>query len=139
MRLIHHAICQPMDFPLKVRTWPMGASSPVILTGTFLVSRACARPAWRTRKGTIINIAQSTGWWACPSLYAGTALVNEAHYAAGKGGIVQLTRYLATTLAPSVRVNCIAPGGIKANNRSLSMSVITPPNTNVVAWLILRT
>jgi NAD(P)-dependent dehydrogenase (short-subunit alcohol dehydrogenase family) len=37
---------------------------------------------------------------------------NPAAYAASKGGLLQLTRWLSTTLAPSVRVNAIAPGGI---------------------------
>jgi NAD(P)-dependent dehydrogenase (short-subunit alcohol dehydrogenase family) len=45
-------------------------------------------------------------------LYDGTEMGNPAYYAAAKGGIVQLTRYWATTLAPEVRVNCVAPGGV---------------------------
>jgi NAD(P)-dependent dehydrogenase (short-subunit alcohol dehydrogenase family) len=119
--LVNNAAYSPRNlptdgFPLEgqnLAQWD--AQLAVILTGTFLVSRACARPLANHAKGTIINIASIYGLVGpVPSLYAGTALVNEAHYAAGKGGIVQLTRYLATTLAPSVRVNCIAPGGIKA-------------------------
>ncbi len=47
------------------------------------------------------------------SLYEGTSMGNPAAYAASKGGLVQLTRYLATTLAPKIRVNCIALGGIE--------------------------
>ena len=37
---------------------------------------------------------------------------NSAAYAASKGGMIQLTRWLSTVLAPAVRVNCISPGGI---------------------------
>lgn len=40
---------------------------------------------------------------------------NPAAYAASKGGLVQLTRWLATTLAPQVRVNSISPGGVFRN------------------------
>ena len=37
---------------------------------------------------------------------------NPAAYAASKGGMVQMTRWLATVLAPDIRVNCISPGGV---------------------------
>ncbi|WP_404392457.1 SDR family oxidoreductase [Humibacillus xanthopallidus] len=37
---------------------------------------------------------------------------NPAAYAASKGGLAQLTRYLSTVLALDVRVNAFAPGGI---------------------------
>ena len=39
-------------------------------------------------------------------------MANPVGYGASKGGILQLTRYLATELAPSVRVNSISPGGV---------------------------
>ncbi len=46
------------------------------------------------------------------SLYEDTAMGNPAAYAASKGGLTQLTRWLSTVLAPDIRVNCISPGGI---------------------------
>lgn len=49
------------------------------------------------------------------AIYDGTAMGNPAAYAAGKGGLIQLTRWLATVLAPDVRVNCISPGGVWRN------------------------
>jgi NAD(P)-dependent dehydrogenase (short-subunit alcohol dehydrogenase family) len=49
------------------------------------------------------------------SLYADTTMANPAGYGASKGGLLQLTRYLATVLAPEVRVNAISPGGIWRN------------------------
>jgi NAD(P)-dependent dehydrogenase (short-subunit alcohol dehydrogenase family) len=48
-----------------------------------------------------------------PGLYAGTDLANPVAYGVSKGGIVQLTRYLAAELAPAVRVNAISPGGVE--------------------------
>ena len=45
-------------------------------------------------------------------LYRQTRMGNPAAYAASKGGLLQLTRWLATTLAPQIRVNSISPGGI---------------------------
>jgi NAD(P)-dependent dehydrogenase (short-subunit alcohol dehydrogenase family) len=46
------------------------------------------------------------------SLYDGTPMGNPAAYSASKAGLLQLTRWLATTLPPSVRVNSISPGGV---------------------------
>ena len=48
-------------------------------------------------------------------LYSGTDMGNPAAYAASKGAVAQLTRWLATVLAPNVRVNCVSPGGIIRN------------------------
>lgn len=45
-------------------------------------------------------------------LYAGTNMQHAAAYDASKGGLLMLMRYLATTLAPKVRVNAISPGGV---------------------------
>ena len=46
-------------------------------------------------------------------LYEGLDMSNPAAYSASKGGLLQLTRWLATTLGPSIRVNAISPGGIQ--------------------------
>ena len=47
------------------------------------------------------------------NLYKNTPINNPAAYAVSKSGLNQLTRWLASTLAPSIRVNAIALGGIK--------------------------
>lgn len=46
-------------------------------------------------------------------LYEGTSMANPAGYAASKGGLLQLNRYLASVLAPGIRINSITPGGIE--------------------------
>jgi NAD(P)-dependent dehydrogenase (short-subunit alcohol dehydrogenase family) len=48
-------------------------------------------------------------------LYTGTDMTTPAGYSASKGGLLQLTRHLATVLAPRVRVNAISPGGVWRN------------------------
>lgn len=63
--------------------------------------------------GVILNVSSIHGvggpvW----STYEGSGMGCPAAYAAAKGGLVQLTKYLATTLAPKVRVNALTPGGI---------------------------
>ena len=40
---------------------------------------------------------------------------NPAAYAASKGGLIQFTKWLATTLAPNIRVNSVSPGGVFRN------------------------
>ena len=62
---------------------------------------------------SIVNIGSIYGsigpdW----SLYEGLDMSNPAAYAASKGGLIQLTRWLASTLAPDIRVNMVSPGGI---------------------------
>lgn len=47
-------------------------------------------------------------------LYDNTKMENPAGYNAAKGGILQLSRYFSTVLAPHVRVNAISPGGVRA-------------------------
>jgi NAD(P)-dependent dehydrogenase (short-subunit alcohol dehydrogenase family) len=89
------------------------ANLDVMLTGAFLMTRACAPYLRNSGHGTVINIASIYGLLGPDMrLYDGTEMGNPAYYSAAKGGLVQLTRYWATTLAPAVRVNCIAPGGV---------------------------
>jgi NAD(P)-dependent dehydrogenase (short-subunit alcohol dehydrogenase family) len=62
---------------------------------------------------SIINIGSIYGEYGPDwRLYEGTSMGNPAAYSASKGGLHQLTRWLATTLAPDLRVNAISPGGI---------------------------
>ena len=66
--------------------------------------------------GCIINIASIYGMFGPDwNIYEGTKMSNPAAYGASKGGLLQFTRWLATTLAPNVRVNAISPGGIYRN------------------------
>lgn len=65
---------------------------------------------------SVVNIASIYGMYGPDwSLYEGTSMSNPAAYGASKGGLIQLTRWLATTMAPGVRVNAISPGGIFRN------------------------
>lgn len=80
----------------------------------FRLARRLSPTLRRTKDASIINVSSIYGLVGPDlSLYTGTAMGNPAGYAASKGGLVQLTRYLSTVLAPDIRVNCIAPGGIE--------------------------
>ena len=85
----------------------------VSLRGTFLATRVFLPLLRAAQSAAVINIASTYGVNGPDMrLYDGLQMFNPAWYAAAKGGIIQLTRYCATTLAPTIRVNCIAPGGV---------------------------
>jgi NAD(P)-dependent dehydrogenase (short-subunit alcohol dehydrogenase family) len=81
----------------------------VNLKGAFLVGQAAARRMVAQVKagkpaGTIINIS---------SINAVVAIANHTPYCVSKGGIDQLTKVMALSLAPyGIRVNAIGPGSI---------------------------
>lgn len=84
------------------------------LTAPFSLTRRLAPLLRAGGHGSVVNVSSIYGLVG-PNLglYAGTPMGNPAAYAASKGGLAQLTRYLATVLAPEVRVNAFAPGGIE--------------------------
>ena len=67
--------------------------------------------------GGIVNIASIYGVVGADfSVYEGTNMTMPAAYSAIKGGIINLTRYLASYLGEyNIRVNCVSPGGIFDN------------------------
>ncbi|ANK83571.1 MAG: short-chain dehydrogenase [Rhizobiales bacterium NRL2] len=85
----------------------------VNLTAAFALCQEATPHLRASGSGAILNVASIYGalgpdW----SFYEGTQMANPAAYAASKGGLIQLTRWLATTLAPEIRVNAICPGGV---------------------------
>lgn len=65
-------------------------------------------------KGCIVNIASIYGVVGNDfSVYENTNINTAAPYAAIKGGIINLTRYLCSYYGKKgIRVNCVSPGGI---------------------------
>ncbi len=88
----------------------------VNLTAPILLIQSCVSALKASGHGSIINIGSTYGvggpdW----RLYEGTTMGQPAAYAASKGGLIQMTRWLSTVLAPEIRVNAISPGGIWRN------------------------
>jgi 3-oxoacyl-[acyl-carrier protein] reductase len=74
------------------------------LRGTFLFTRAAARPMMKARGGRIINIASVSGLMGNPG---------QVNYSASKAGVIGLTRTVARELASrNITVNAVAPGFI---------------------------
>lgn len=95
----------------SIETWRRALE--VNLTAPFHLIQLLHPILAKSGKASIINIGSIYGMlgpdW---SMYEGTSMANPAAYAASKGGLIQLTRWLSTTLAPEIRVNSISPGGI---------------------------
>lgn len=85
----------------------------VNLTAVFVLVQACAEALEQSGHGSVINIGSIYGIVGPQlALYEGTTIGNPGAYAASKGGLLQLTRWLASVMAPKVRVNMITFGGV---------------------------
>jgi NAD(P)-dependent dehydrogenase (short-subunit alcohol dehydrogenase family) len=97
-----------------IETWRRALE--VNLTATFDLCQSLTPLLRLSRGASIINIASTYGLYGPDwSLYKNTDMSNPAAYGASKGGLIQFTRWLSTTIAPNIRVNSISPGGIFRN------------------------
>jgi len=87
------------------------------LGGYFLCCQKTAEQMKAKGGGAIINLSSIYGVVAPDfSIYEGTEMTMPAAYSAIKGGIISLTRYIATYYGGyNVRANSISPGGIFDN------------------------
>lgn len=98
----------------EIETWRLALE--VNLTAPFLLTQLLHPMLAHAGRGSVVNITSIYGVVGPDlDLYDGLPMGNPAAYAASKGGLVQLTRWLATALAPEVRVNAISPGGVERN------------------------
>jgi NAD(P)-dependent dehydrogenase (short-subunit alcohol dehydrogenase family) len=88
----------------------------VNLTAVFELCQGFTPLMKKSVGASIINISSIYGQFGPDwRLYEGTNIGNPAAYGASKGGIIQFTKWLSTTLAPSIRANVVCPGGIFRN------------------------
>lgn len=87
------------------------------LGGYFQCCQKALESMKENKKGSLVNIASIYGIIAPDfNIYAGTDMTSPAAYAAIKGGIINLSRYLASYYGEhGIRVNCVSPGGIFDN------------------------
>ncbi len=98
----------------------------VNLKGTWLMSQLAAVPMIKQKSGCIVNTAS----------IAAEGNIGQANYAASKAGVIGLTKTLALEWARfNLRVNCIAPGGVKTR-----MTATIPENivTNLTERIPLK-
>ncbi len=87
------------------------------LGGYFLITQQVAKVMMKQNYGNIINMASIYGFSAPKfEIYEGTDMTMPVEYAAIKGAIINLTKYLASYLGGyNIRVNAISPGGVFNN------------------------
>jgi 3-oxoacyl-[acyl-carrier protein] reductase len=131
----------------------LGYLVQVDVAATLLLSRSVGRRmkgAWEQRASpvagafSIVNIGWDQAW-------QGMAGDSGELFAATKGSIMAMSKSLAQSLAPAVRVNCVAPGWIQTqwgenaseywDNRAMSESLMqrwgTPADVaHAVMWLL---
>jgi NAD(P)-dependent dehydrogenase (short-subunit alcohol dehydrogenase family) len=96
----------------SVAAWE--AAFQVNLTSAFVAVQEAKTALAASGRGSVILVSSIYGMVGPDMrLYEGTQMGRQpAGYAASKGGLIQLTRYLATVLAPRIRVNVLTPGGV---------------------------
>lgn len=84
------------------------------LNGYFLCSKHALQTMRVQKTGALVNMSSIYGMVGPDfSVYEGTQMTMPVAYAAIKGGLVNLTRYLSAYYGPdNIRVNCVSPGGI---------------------------
>lgn len=111
--IVFNAVSRPMrtmNDDLKIWRESMETNA----TGLFATCRVFGDAMAEKGGGSIVNIASIYGMVGSNlSLYEGTTMTTAPDYFFHKGGMINLTRYLASHYgAQKVRVNVVSPGGI---------------------------
>jgi NAD(P)-dependent dehydrogenase (short-subunit alcohol dehydrogenase family) len=114
------AVLSPAPFDeLDADAWH--AAIDVALSGTFRCARAVVPVMRDAGGGAMVNVASELVWLDGRYL---------AHHVAAKAGVVGLTCALANELAPTIRVNAVAPGPTDA--RMLAPSAREPSSIRTI-------
>lgn len=118
--LVNCAYPRTKDWGMKFENIPFASWKTNVdnhLGGYFLCCQKAAEQMKAKGGGVIINLSSIYGVVAPDfSIYEGTEMTMPAAYSAIKGGIISLTRYIATYYGGyNVRANTISPGGIFDN------------------------
>jgi NAD(P)-dependent dehydrogenase (short-subunit alcohol dehydrogenase family) len=111
--VVYNAVSRPMrTMGDSLAIWR--ESMETNATGFFAIVRALGDAMAKQGSGSVVNIASMQGMIGMnPWLYEGTSMTAPPDYFFHKGGMINLTRYLASHYGPSsVRVNAVSPGGI---------------------------
>lgn len=103
-------------------------SIDINLNASYICIKAVADCMMEKEIGNIINIASMYGVVSAdPNIYGDSGLNSPDAYAASKGGLIHLTKYLAVNLAKyNIRVNAISPAGVFNNQPDEFMQKYLP-------------
>jgi NAD(P)-dependent dehydrogenase (short-subunit alcohol dehydrogenase family) len=111
--VVYNSASRPMrTFADDLAAWKESMATNA--TGFFAAVRTFGDVMAAQGSGSLVNIASQMGTIGMnPFLYEGTAMGAPPDYFFHKGGMINLTRYLASHYGPrGVRVNAVSPGGI---------------------------
>lgn len=115
--LVNNAYPRTKDFASRVEdvtdeSWRLNVDMQ--LNSYFFMSREVLKIMANQGFGSIVNMTSIYGVVGNdPTIYENTEMKTPPAYTAIKGGLINLTRYLAAYYGPKqVRINCVSPGGI---------------------------
>jgi NAD(P)-dependent dehydrogenase (short-subunit alcohol dehydrogenase family) len=114
--LVNNAVARPMkDWSDSVQAW--SESMRINASGLFAITNTFGNHMAEKGGGSIINIGSIHGLIGPNfALYEGLGWGVPPDYFFHKGGMIQLTRYVASVLGPrGVRCNVVSPGGFFNN------------------------
>jgi NAD(P)-dependent dehydrogenase (short-subunit alcohol dehydrogenase family) len=124
--LVNNAYPRTQDWGTKFedisyKSWQKNVD--IQMNSTFLFIQKLMPELLKT-KGSIVNMTSIYGVVGNDmTIYENTNIGTAAQYSAIKGGVINLTRYLASYYGKQgVRLNCVSPGGIFDNQDALFVS-----------------
>ena len=115
--LVNSACIRPMKKFMddSIDNWDISMTTNA--RGSFIINKLFGNAMAEQGSGSIINISSIYGVVAPDmSIYEGSNFETEPDYPFIKGGLIMLSKYLASYYAKkNVRVNVIAPGGLYNN------------------------
>jgi NAD(P)-dependent dehydrogenase (short-subunit alcohol dehydrogenase family) len=115
--LVNNAYPRTNDFAETVEQYSVHAwngNMDMQLGSYFFMSQEVLKYMAVQKSGSIVNMASIYGVVGNdPMIYLGTEMKTSPAYSAIKGGLINLTRYLAAYFGPQqIRINSVSPGGI---------------------------